>query len=49
MDPKGLSGGLALWWRDQEGVVVLVKCKNLIDMEIKDAAGGLHYRMFWTY
>lgn len=46
MDPKGLSSGLAVWWKEQDKVRIIGKCKNLIDMDIIDSAKGLMYRIF---
>ena len=39
VEPKGLNGGLAVWWKGQEMVKILGTCKNLIDMEI-DVVGS---------
>ena len=49
VDPKGLSGGLAVWWKEQGVVKVLGKNKNLIDMQVEDMGYGIQYRVFWVY
>ena len=49
VEPEGLSEGLALQWKEQVGVQVIGKCKNLIDMEVLDVGTGQHFRIFWIY
>ena len=43
VEPEGLIGGLAVWWKEQSSVTILGKCKNQIDMSIKE--GGMEQRM----
>ncbi|CAN1128459.1 hypothetical protein LINPERHAP2_LOCUS4642 [Linum perenne] len=40
VDPIGLSGGLAIWWRNDVSVSVLRASKNHIDMKL-DIDGGV--------
>ena len=49
VEPEGLSGGLALWWNEQEEVRVIGKCKNLIDMEVRDEGQKIQLKVFWIY
>ena len=49
VDSEGLSGGLALWWKEQDGVRIIGKCKNLIDMEVNEESVDQQFRVFWVY
>ena len=49
VEPEGLSGGLAVWWKGQDEVKILGTCKNLIDMEIEEEGSGKQCRAFWVY
>ena len=48
VDSEGLSGGLALWWKEQDGVRIIGKCKNLIDMEVNEESVDQQFRVFWV-
>ena len=41
VDPERLSGGLAVWWKEQGVVKVLGKNKNLIYMQVEDMGYGI--------
>ena len=49
MDPVGLSGGLALWWKNEVGVRVLVGKKNLNDKAVVIPWVSSVVRIYWIY
>ena len=49
MDPNGLSGGLALWWKEDINVQMMVSSKNLIDTYIVFQGCEMGCRVFWVY
>ena len=49
VESEGLSGGLVVWWKEQEKVKILGKGKILIDMEVEDMNYGEKYMLFWVY
>ncbi|KAK4270527.1 hypothetical protein QN277_023554 [Acacia crassicarpa] len=40
VEPRGLSGGLSLWWLDSIGLTILYKSKNIIHALVE--SGGLN-------
>ena len=43
---EGLGGGLVVWWKGQEGVRIVEKCKNVIDMEVNEKGNIEILRVF---
>ncbi|KAH7865092.1 hypothetical protein Vadar_002098 [Vaccinium darrowii] len=48
VDPIGLSGGLALWWKDEVDVEVRWKSKNIISYPFNGAHGPPTSALKWT-
>lgn len=46
---EGLSGGLALWWREEFIVNVLNSCKNYIVTLVEDTVLKCNFRVCWVY
>ena len=42
-----LSGGLALWWKKEVMVRVLIGNKNLVDIVVMVPRGNERVRIFW--
>ncbi|CAL9016315.1 unnamed protein product [Prunus brigantina] len=49
VDPVGLAGGLALWWRPEVDVEILAFDKNMVDTIVKRSDNGILYRISWVY
>ncbi|OMO94917.1 reverse transcriptase [Corchorus capsularis] len=49
VDPDGLSGGIALWWKDFFSVKSIEESKNLVDTVIIDNRSGGSFRILWVY
>ncbi|OMO94054.1 reverse transcriptase [Corchorus capsularis] len=49
VDPVGLSGGIALWWKNNFVVNSFEEHKNLVDTLIVDVNSGVSFRIFWIY
>ena len=48
VEPEGLSGGLALWWKKEVMVRVLIGNKNLIDTVVMVPRWNERVRIFWN-
>ena len=49
VEPKGLSGKLTLWRKEIKDVKVKGKCKNLINIEVRDTGMKIQMKIFWIY
>lgn len=49
VDPNGLAGGLALWWRSSVSISVCKSTINFIDIRINDQEGGRSWFLTWIY
>lgn len=49
VEPKGQSGGLALWWSDLVDVDLFYESKNLFDASIICKASQKKFRVFFIY
>lgn len=49
VDPVGLAGGLALWWKPEVEVEILTSNKNMVDTIVNCREKGTQYRISWVY
>lgn len=49
VNPLGISGGLAIWWTNEVGIVFNHISKNIIDNEVQMGVGGMKMKVTWIY